>query len=129
MKFFSNLCLIVGLLFSVVATAQASEKLATDKGCLGCHQVNKKLVGPAYEAVATAYADKNSEQSKKFTALGDKKLTLQDYVARHIKNGGAGKWGPIPMPPQSVTEDESKALAKWVLSLAPKVETKPAAKK
>ena len=114
---------------SLASAAQASEKLASDKGCLACHQTNKKLVGPAYEVVAATYADKTSEQYKKFVALNDKKLTIQDYIARNIKNGGAGKWGPIPMPPQAVTEDEAKALAKWVVSLAPKVDTKPPAKK
>jgi cytochrome c len=129
MKQLSVLVISAGLFFSAIGTAQASEKLASEKGCLACHQINKKLVGPAYEVVATTYADKTSEQYKKFVALNDKKLTVQDYVARSIKNGGANKWGPIPMPPQSVSDDESKALAKWVLSLAPKAEAKPAAKK
>jgi cytochrome c len=129
MKQLSILVLSAALSFAATGTVQASEKLATDKGCLGCHQINKKLVGPAYEVVAATYSDKNSEQYKKFAALNDKKLTIQDYVARNIKNGGAGKWGPIPMPPQSVTEDESKVLAKWIFSLAPKADAKPAAKK
>ena len=119
----------IAISFGAVASAHASEKLAADKGCLACHQINKKLVGPAYEVVASTYTDKNSEQYKKFVALNDKKLTIQDYVARNIKNGGANKWGPIPMPAQTVTEDESKALSKWVLSLAPKADAKPTAKK
>jgi cytochrome c len=129
MKQLSVLSISVALFCGVAGSAHATEKLAADKGCLGCHQTNKKLVGPAYEVVAATYADKNSEQYKKFTALNDKKLTIQDYVARNIKNGGANKWGPIPMPAQAVTEDESKTLAKWVLSLAPKADAKPAAKK
>lgn len=119
----------VALLCGAAGSAHATEKLAADKGCLACHQVNKKLVGPAYEVVAATYADKNSEQYKKFIALNDKKLTIQDYVARNIKNGGANRWGPIPMPAQTVTEDESKSLAKWILSLAPKADAKPATKK
>ncbi len=125
----SVLSIGVALFCGAAGSAYATEKLAADKGCLACHQINKKLVGPAYEVVAATYADKTSEQYKKFIALNDKKLTIQDYVARNIKNGGANKWGPIPMPAQSVTEDESKALSKWILSLAPKAEAKPAAKK
>ncbi len=129
MNHLSVACISVALACGAVGSVHASEKLAADKGCLACHQVNKKLVGPSYEVVATTYADKNSEQYKKFVALNDKKLTIQDYVARNIKNGGANKWGPIPMPAQAVSEDESKALAKWVLALAPKADAKPAAKK
>jgi len=28
-----------------------------------------------------------------------------------------GKWGPIPMPPNPVTDDEAKQLAEWIMSL------------
>ncbi|MFX7136337.1 cytochrome C-551, partial [Acinetobacter baumannii] len=27
-----------------------------------------------------------------------------------------GVWGPIPMPPNAVSDDEAQTLAKWVLS-------------
>jgi len=40
-----------------------------------------------------------------------------DLLAGHIKNGSQGVWGPIPMPPNAVTEEEAKTLAEWVLSL------------
>ena len=39
-----------------------------------------------------------------------------DLLAGHIKNGSQGVWGPIPMPPNPVTEEEAKILAEWVLS-------------
>jgi cytochrome c len=38
-------------------------------------------------------------------------------LASHIKNGTQGNWGPVPMPPNMVTEDEAKVLAEWVLTL------------
>jgi cytochrome c len=33
-----------------------------------------------------------------------------------IKKGGAGKWGPVPMPPPAGLSDaDAKALAIWIL--------------
>jgi cytochrome c len=83
--------------------AQADQALATAKNCMACHAVDKKLVGPSYKEVATKYA-------------GQKDAV--DKLAIKIVKGGAGVWGPVPMPanPQ-VTEAEAKKLAGWVLSL------------
>jgi len=80
----------------------ASEDLAKSKGCLACHAVDKKLVGPGYKEVAAKYK-------------GDK--TAADKLAAKIKAGGSGVWGQVPMPPNNVTPDEAKKLAAWVLSI------------
>jgi cytochrome c len=69
---------------------------------MGCHAVERKMVGPAYKDVAAKYK-------------GDKKAA--EALAATIKAGGSGKWGPVPMPPNNVTDDEAKKLASWVLSL------------
>lgn len=82
--------------------ALASQELAKSKNCMGCHAVERKMVGPAYKDVAAKYK-------------GDKKAA--EALAATIKAGGAGKWGPVPMPPNNVTDDEAKKLAHWVLSL------------
>jgi cytochrome c len=37
-------------------TVGFGEKLYKDKGCLVCHQLNKKLVGPAVKDIAAAYS-------------------------------------------------------------------------
>ena len=81
--------------------AWADAQLANKKNCLACHQVDKKLVGPAYKDVAAKYA-------------GDKEAA--DKLAQKIMKGGSGVWGPVPMPanPQ-VSEAEAKQLAAWVL--------------
>jgi cytochrome c len=83
--------------------AFANQALAEKKNCLACHQVDKKLVGPAYKDVAAKYAGQKDAAAK----LADK-----------IQKGGVGVWGQIPMPanPQ-VNADEAKTLAAWVLSL------------
>lgn len=86
------------------APAVASEDLAKQKACLACHQIDKKLVGPAYADIASKYkADKDAETK----------------LAAKIRAGGVGVWGQIPMPANpAVSEAESKTLAKWVLAMA-----------
>ena len=80
----------------------ADEALAKAKGCTACHDLKKKLVGPAYADVAKKYA-------------GDAKG--QETMVNSILKGSQGKYGPVPMPPNKVTDDEAKKLAAWVLSL------------
>ncbi|UCV15417.1 c-type cytochrome [Quatrionicoccus australiensis] len=81
--------------------AQADEALAKAKNCMACHAIDKKLVGPAYKEVAAKYK-------------GDKAAPAK--LAAKVKAGGSGVWGPTPMPPNNVTEDEAKKLVTWVLS-------------
>jgi cytochrome c len=84
------------------APALADQALAQSKNCMACHAVDKKLVGPAFKDVAKKYA-------------GD--ASAVDKLAHKVMKGGAGVWGPVPMPanPQ-VNEAEAKKLVTWVLS-------------
>lgn len=82
--------------------ALADEAFAKAKGCTACHDVKKKLVGPAYADVA-----------KKYKAAQDGR----DTMVGSILKGSQGKWGAIPMPPNKVTDDEAKKLAAWILTL------------
>lgn len=87
-----------------MAPAMASQALAQKNNCLACHAVASKLVGPAYKDVAARY---NGQK--------DAETTLAD----HIKKGGSGRWGPVPMPPQPALSDaDAKALAQWILGQA-----------
>lgn len=70
--------------------------LADSKGCLACHSVDTKLVGPSYKEVA---------------AKGES----ADVLTTSLKNGSTGKWGETPMPPQTLTDEEAKTLVEWVL--------------
>lgn len=90
---------------AAVNTAKAME-IANKNACLGCHAVDKKLVGPAYKEVAAKYkTDKNAVAT----------------VAKNIKAGGSGKWGPVAMPAQAGLSDaDAKLMAEWVLAGAPK---------
>ena len=88
---------------AVMATpAWASPDLAQKNACMSCHAVAKKLVGPSYNDVA-----------KKYAGQKDAAATL----AQSIKAGGAGKWGPVPMPSQpSLSDADALTLANWVLA-------------
>ena len=84
------------------ALASDGETLFKSKPCVACHTIDSKMVGPALKEVA----EKNAGVEGAVETL-----------ALHIKNGSAGIWGPIPMPPNVVTEEEATILAEWVLSL------------
>jgi cytochrome c len=87
----------------LLSPAWADMALATSKNCMACHATDKKLVGPAFKDVAAKY-------------VGDK--TAADKLATKIQKGGAGVWGPVPMPANTQVNDaEAKKLAAWVLSI------------
>jgi cytochrome c len=53
---------IAGALASGAVNAQSGAEVAKAKGCLNCHEMDKKKVGPAYKEVAAKYkGDKNAE--------------------------------------------------------------------
>lgn len=81
--------------------AQADQALATSKGCMACHKVDAKVVGPAYKEVAAKYKGDKGAEAK----LVDK-----------VMKGGSGVWGAVPMPANNVTKEEATKLVKWVLS-------------
>jgi cytochrome c len=72
-------------------------------GCIACHNVDKKIVGPAYQDVAAKYKGDTGALAK---------------LTQKVKAGGSGVWGSIPMPPNSfVPDDDIKALVSWILTL------------
>ena len=96
----ATMTLLLASLVLVAQAAQADEALAKSKGCLGCHAVDKKILGPAYKDVAAKYAGQD----------------VVDQLAQKVMKGGGGVWGQMPMPPNSVTPEEAKRLVQWVLS-------------
>ncbi|UVL42432.1 c-type cytochrome [Pseudomonas sp. B21-040] len=75
--------------------------LLQSNGCLACHSIDQKVVGPAYHAVAAKYA-------------GDPQALVK--VASSIQHGGTGKWGNIPMPPfAQISPDNLQTLATFIL--------------
>ncbi len=79
------------------------EKLIAKSDCIGCHKVDKKLIGPSYLEIAKKYP------------LNDKNIA---YLTGKIIKGGSGVWGSIPMSAHaSLKKDDAKAMAKYILSL------------
>lgn len=83
------------------SNAATGEELFKSKPCVACHKIDTKVVGPAINDVAAKYKGQDG---------------AVELVAKHIKQGSAGIWGPIPMPANAVTEEEATILAEWVLS-------------
>ena len=84
------------------STAQANEKLAQASGCMTCHALDRKLIGPSYKEVAEKYRSDKQAEAKLF---------------QKVKAGGKGVWGETPMPPNPhVKDDDIKTLVRWVLT-------------
>jgi cytochrome c len=99
----SLLSLIFAASALIAGPAFANADLAQKKNCMACHAVDKKVVGPAYQDVAAKYA-------------GQKDAV--DKLAQKVIKGGAGVWGPVPMPANTAVSDaEAKQLVTWILSL------------
>jgi cytochrome c len=83
--------------------AFANAELAQKKSCMACHAMDKKVLGPAYKEVAAKYTGQKDAVAK---------------LAEKIQKGGSGVWGQVPMPANpTVTPEEAKQLATWVLSI------------
>jgi cytochrome c len=93
--------LAAGLAFAGHAAADLA--LAQKEGCLGCHQVDKKVVGPAWKDVAARYK-------------GDKGAV--DKLVAKVRSGGKGNWGEVVQPPNTTTSDaDIRTLVKFILTL------------
>lgn len=85
------------------APAATVEGLALAKqfGCVACHGVNNKIVGPGFTDVAAKYKGNAGAESQ--------------LIAK-IRKGGSGNWGDIPMPPQTQPSDaQLKTVVDWIL--------------
>jgi cytochrome c len=88
---------------SGAAFAADAQELLKDKACLSCHQLDKKVVGPAYKDVAAKYKARKDAEA---------------YLVSKIKGGSTGVWGQIPMPPNgTVNDEEAHTLAKFILTV------------
>jgi cytochrome c len=97
--------LAIGMAAAAVSgNATADLELAKKSGCLACHSVEKKVVGPSWNDVGKKYKD---TEGAKETLIGK------------VKAGGKGTWGAVPMPPYSprVSDENLEKLVTFILSL------------
>lgn len=79
-------------------------ELAETAGCLACHAVDTKVVGPSYVEVAQKYKGQD----------------VAEKLAKKIREGGEGVWGDMAMPPMpDIKDDDIKKLVAWILEGAP----------
>lgn len=99
-----GIAVVTGLMFSGGAMSADMPDIAKKNGCTSCHKIDKKLVGPAWQAVADKYK-------------GD--AGAADALSAKIAKGGSGVWGPVPMPAQPKLSDADRhELVEFILGLA-----------
>lgn len=106
-KIVTTLAVVSALAASSAVMADELE-LAKKSGCMACHAIDKKVVGPAWKDVAARYK-------------GD--ASARDALIKKVKTGGKGNWTEVtkgvPMPPYSprVKDEDIAKLVDFVLSL------------
>ncbi len=77
--------------------------LAKKSGCLACHSLDKKRVGPAWNDVGKKY-------------VGDP--GAEEALITKVKKGGKGVWGEMPMPGNvTVKNEDIKTMVQFILTL------------
>lgn len=93
--------------FGAVAHADVGDglKVARSNACMGCHAVDRKLVGPSFKDIAARYKADPQAVAK---------------LSKKVKEGGSGVWGAIPMPAHPRMSDaDARSVVEWVLAGAP----------
>ena len=76
------------------------QELLQARACMGCHQINSKLIGPAFAQIGKRYQGREDGIS---------------YLMKKIQQGSRGVWGGVPMPAQSgLSEADVNAIATWL---------------
>ena len=84
---------------------QKAFTLAKQNACLGCHALDRKIVGPSFQSIAQKYKSNPNAQT---------------FLKNKIAKGGAGSWGVVPMPANSkLNEADLSLLVSWILRGTP----------
>lgn len=90
-----------------------AEQLISGSDCSSCHAADQKVVGPSYNDIAMRYKGQPG---------------AVDQLVAKVKQGGAGNWGTIAMPPHpSLTDEQLKVIVQWILSSGVSQTAPPAA--
>ena len=99
------LLLVVATQFVSTSAGAADEELMSRGGCISCHRVDQKLLGPAFKEVAARYRGDTQAAERLFAK---------------VREGGEGEWGDLPMQPNSdekISDVDLRALLDWILKL------------
>lgn len=103
------------LLIAGGARAADMPALTKKHDCDICHDIEKRLVGPAWKDVAKKY---KGATKYKWSGL---EYGLEEGLVHAVSKGSSGNWGDMPMPandPSGTKQAEMKELIKFVLELA-----------
>lgn len=110
-RYANGLCLIACAMIGAVvyfdndaaaAPRAGAAAIYTEKGCVACHDLNARKLGPSLKAIAKRYSIKDKAK-----------------LADRVLNGSAGAWGNVPMPAtkgMGVTRADADSLAIWILN-------------
>lgn len=87
---------VAGIMASGAGYAESGADVLKARGCLGCHDIDKKKVGPAYKDVAAKYKGNKDAEAK---------------LAKELKEG---KGHPVKV---TASDAELKTALDYVLSL------------
>jgi cytochrome c len=94
-----------GLMIAGSAMATDMPALAKKNGCVACHAIDKKVMGPAWMDVAKKYKGDAGAEAR--------------LIAK-VSKGGSGVWGKMAMPaldPSGKKQDDIKQLVQFILAL------------
>ncbi|MEO7151212.1 MAG: c-type cytochrome [Burkholderiaceae bacterium] len=81
------------------AAVAAGPALARQHGCTVCHGAAVAVVGPGFRQIALKYEGRPDAIA---------------YLTGKLKAGSSGVWGAATMPPQTLPDPDTQALAAWL---------------
>jgi cytochrome c len=105
-----KMSLVLGLAFalSLHGAAMASQKLAEQKQCFGCHSIKEDGAGPSFQKIAKAWKGRKDAQA-----------VLVKTIRQGSTAAGGPHWNKATMPDQGerplVSDAEAKRLVRWIL--------------
>ena len=90
------------LALTASGTWASTDQAMTKAGCMACHAMDKRLVGPSFKDIAAKY--KGQDATAK--------------LMEKVRKGGSGVFGPVPMapnPPDKIGDADLKAAVELIL--------------
>jgi cytochrome c len=79
-------------------------ELVTKSDCFTCHKLTEASIGPAYSLIAAKYKTLDEP--------------AMDSMVKQIINGGAGRWGTVPMTPHpTMPIEQAKLMVHYIMSI------------
>ena len=116
MKFFiGSMVAATALMIAAGAWAEEMPELTKKHDCDICHDIEKRVVGPAWKDVAKKY-----KGATKYVYKG-KEYPLVDGLVMAVSQGTSGNWGGMPMPandPDGTKQTDMQGFVRYILNLA-----------